>query len=59
VLVRQRGTKFGAGENVGCGKDFTLYAKVAGEISFFEIAKKKYNGRTYKKKMVSVIPQGL
>ena len=28
ILVRQRGTKFHPGDNVGCGKDHTLYAKV-------------------------------
>jgi len=27
ILVRQRGTKFHPGDNVGCGKDHTLYAK--------------------------------
>ncbi len=34
ILVRQRGTKFHAGENVGCGKDYTLYAKVDGKVVF-------------------------
>ena len=30
ILVRQRGTKFNAGENVGMGTDHTLFAKAAG-----------------------------
>lgn len=34
ILVRQRGTKFHAGENVGIGKDHTLFAKVNGEVKF-------------------------
>lgn len=34
VLVRQRGTRFHAGENVGCGKDHTLFAKADGKVSF-------------------------
>lgn len=34
VLVRQRGTKFHAGENVYAGKDFTLHARVDGTVSF-------------------------
>ena len=34
IIVRQRGTKFHAGDNVGCGKDFTLYAKAEGKVEF-------------------------
>jgi large subunit ribosomal protein L27 len=34
ILVRQRGMKFKPGLNVGCGKDFTLYAIVDGIIKF-------------------------
>lgn len=34
ILVRQRGTKFHAGENVGCGKDHTLFAKTEGTVKF-------------------------
>ena len=34
ILVRHRGTKFHPGENVGCGKDHTLFAKVNGKVSF-------------------------
>lgn len=34
ILVRQRGTKFHAGENVGIGKDFTLFALVDGTVCF-------------------------
>lgn len=34
ILVRQRGTKFHAGLNVGCGKDYTLFAKSGGRVEF-------------------------
>ncbi len=34
IIVRQRGTKFHAGTNVGIGKDHTLFALVDGEVSF-------------------------
>ena len=34
IIVRQRGTKFHPGENVGCGKDHTLFAKIEGKVSF-------------------------
>jgi len=48
ILVRQRGTKFHAGANVGMGKDHTLFAKVDGMVSF----KHATGGRTF----VSVKP---
>ena len=34
IIVRQRGTKFHAGTNVGMGKDHTLFAKVDGYVEF-------------------------
>jgi len=34
ILVRQRGTKFHAGTNVGCGRDHTLYALIDGKVKF-------------------------
>jgi large subunit ribosomal protein L27 len=55
IIVRQRGTKMMAGENVGVGKDFTLFATADGVVKFSETAKKKYNGRTYKRQQVSVV----
>ncbi len=48
ILVRQRGTKFYAGENVGMGKDHTLFATANGVVSF----RKKANNRNF----ISVIP---
>jgi large subunit ribosomal protein L27 len=43
ILVRQRGTKFYPGENVGMGRDHTLFAKVGGRVQFT----KKGQNRTY------------
>jgi large subunit ribosomal protein L27 len=34
IIIRQRGTRVHNGENVGCGKDHTLYAKVSGVVKF-------------------------
>ncbi|QJC36304.1 50S ribosomal protein L27 [Enterobacteriaceae endosymbiont of Donacia cincticornis] len=44
ILIRQRGTKFHAGNNVGCGKDHTLFAKINGIVKFTHkgIRKKSY-----------------
>jgi len=47
IIVRQRGTKFHPGTNVGLGKDHTLFATADGKISF---------KKTRKKTFVSVIP---
>lgn len=49
IIVRQRGTKFHPGTNVGIGKDHTLFAKTPGEVKF-EV--KGPNNR----KFVSVVP---
>jgi large subunit ribosomal protein L27 len=49
ILVRQRGTHFHAGANVGCGKDHTLFATVAGTVKF--VVKGPKN-----RKFVTVVP---
>jgi len=43
IIVRQRGTKFYPGKNVGIGKDHTLFALVDGNVAFTQ----KSGGRTY------------
>ena len=48
IIIRQRGTKWHPGVNVGMGKDHTLFATESGAVSFA----RKANGRTY----VSVNP---
>jgi large subunit ribosomal protein L27 len=49
IIVRQRGTQFHPGENVGMGKDHTLFAKIDGHVQF------TVKG-AMKRKMVSIIP---
>jgi len=41
IIVRQRGTRFFAGENVGMGNDHTLFAKAAGTLEFRQHDKKR------------------
>jgi large subunit ribosomal protein L27 len=43
IIVRQRGTKYHPGENVGIGKDHTIFATAEGRVKFATKAK----GRTY------------
>ena len=49
IIVRQRGTRFYAGEGAGLGRDHTIFARRAGVVDFKDARK----GRT-----VSVLPQG-
>ena len=48
IIVRQRGTEFHPGANVGLGKDFTLFAKQTGVVQFKSISKTRQS--------VSIIP---
>ena len=43
IIVRQRGTKFWPGDNVGLGRDHTLFATATGEVKFIT----KRDDRTY------------
>ncbi|HEY8353633.1 MAG TPA: 50S ribosomal protein L27 [Methylophilaceae bacterium] len=49
IIVRQRGTRLHAGENVGMGKDHTLFAKVDGRVTF------SVKG-ALRRKLVNVVP---
>lgn len=48
ILVRQLGTKIHPGTNVGCGRDYTLFAKVDGVVTYEDFG--------HKRKRVSVYP---
>ncbi len=48
IIVRQVGTKIHPGTNVGCGRDYTLFAKIDGLVTFEDFGQKK--------KRVSVYP---
>ena len=41
IIVRQRGTAVHAGENVGVGKDYTLYALIDGTVKFEHVSREK------------------
>lgn len=47
ILIRQRGTKFAAGENVKVGRDFTLYAASLGVVKFGQKLSKKFVSITH------------
>ncbi|MCZ0944275.1 MAG: 50S ribosomal protein L27 [Gammaproteobacteria bacterium] len=49
IIVRQRGSRFRAGENVGCGRDYTLFATADGQVKFVEKGHQK-------RKYVTVVP---
>jgi large subunit ribosomal protein L27 len=49
IVVRQRGTQFWVGNNVGIGKDHTIYAKIDGVVCFEQISRQK--------KRISVYPE--
>lgn len=54
VIVRQRGTRVLAGDNVGLGKDHTLFALKNGVIKFGVKRKKNFDGTTTVRKIVHV-----
>lgn len=49
IIVRQRGTKFHPGKNVGIGRDHTLFAKADGYVSFS-------NGGAFNRRIVHIVP---
>lgn len=51
IVVRQRGTQFHVGNNVGIGKDHTIYAKINGVVRFEPIARSK--------RRISVYPEAI
>lgn len=48
IIVRQRGTQFHPGLNVGCGTDYTLFALIQGTVQFSRFGKEK--------RKVSILP---
>ena len=54
VIVRQRGTKFLPGKNVGLGKDHTLFALIDGIVSFTTKRKVHFDGKQIQKRVVNV-----
>ncbi len=48
IIIRQRGSKFHPGTNVGMGRDYTLYAKIAGTVAFVQ--------RGHDRREIQIIP---
>jgi len=55
IIIRQKGTKYLAGENVGVGGDYTLFALKDGVIKFSEIKKTAFSGVGVRKTRVGVV----
>ena len=54
IIVRQHGTKFHPGENVGLGRDYTLFATAAGFIKFEHMTRDKKRVSVYPERQVEV-----
>ena len=55
IIVRQRGTRVIAGDNVRMGRDHTLFAVAEGKVLFSQKRKRNFNGSTTVHKVVSVV----
>ncbi|HWO07240.1 MAG TPA: 50S ribosomal protein L27 [Candidatus Paceibacterota bacterium] len=56
IIVRQRGSRIMAGKNIGVGKDYTLFSKIAGIVKFGLKRKTNFDGRTVTRSIVDVVP---
>lgn len=56
ILIRQRGTQWFPGKNVGTGKDFTLFSMVDGMVKYTQKRQLKFNGQTHYDTLVHVMP---
>lgn len=54
IIVRQRGTRYMPGKNVGLGKDHTLFSRIAGVVSFKNKRKTNFDGKVVTRKVVDV-----
>lgn len=55
IIVRQRGTKILAGQNVRIGRDHTLYAATDGKVTFGTTRKVSFDNKVEHRKIVSVV----
>ena len=56
IIIRQRGTHFMPGLNVGMGKDHTIFALTDGNVAFDQKRRKKFDGRSQTQTFVNVAP---
>lgn len=57
IIVRQKGTKFKPAENVGMGGDYTIFAKIPGQVIFKKKVSPHFSGKQKTRVYVSVRPQ--
>lgn len=55
IIVRQKGTKWHPGENVGLGRDFTIFALISGKVAFSEKRQRKFDGTSRYDTLVHVV----
>jgi len=55
IILRQRGTRYLPGENVGLGKDHTLFALQNGVVAFSTVRKTSFDGRRTTKSKVNIV----
>ena len=55
IIIRQRGTKFMAGKNVGMGRDHTLFSTTAGVVEIKNKRKNNFDGSVSTQKIVHVV----
>ncbi len=55
IIIRQRGTQYYPGINVGMGVDHTLFALASGKVKFSEKRKKRFNNTSAKVKVVNIV----
>lgn len=56
IIIRQRGTHFMPGLNVGMGKDHTIFALTEGNVAFNQKRTRKFDGRAQTQTFVNVAP---
>lgn len=55
IIIRQRGSRYLAGQNVSVGKDYTIFALKGGRVKFSQKRKMRFNGKIALKKVVSIV----
>ncbi|MDR0369732.1 MAG: bL27 family ribosomal protein [Candidatus Peribacteria bacterium] len=58
IIIRQKGSKYECGQNTYVAADFTIHASIDGLVNFKKKNFKRFDGRTYLKTVVEVLPAG-
>jgi len=57
IIIRQNGSKYECGKNTYMANDFTIHASIDGVVTFGKKKFKRFDGRTYTKTVVDVVPE--